>query len=158
MKKTIDRRKFIKDSALTAAAFTIVPSHVLGGKRHVAPSDKLYIACVGCGGEAQNDIEHFAYSPKKNAVIAFLCDVDDVRSAETRKNFPKAPYYHDWREMFDKEHKNFDAVTVAIPEKWILNIKKYRFQILKIKLKILRLTKLFVFARPENEVLTLPAC
>ena len=116
MKKNIGRRKFIKDSALTAAAFTIVPSHVLGGKRHVAPSDKLYIACVGCGGEAQNDIEHYAYAPKKNAVIAFLCDVDDKRSANTRKLFPKVPYYHDWREMFEKEQKNFDAVTVAIPD------------------------------------------
>src|SRR5438309_6538217 len=33
-----------------------------------------------------------------------------------RKEFPKAPYYHEWREMFDKENKHFDAVTVAIPD------------------------------------------
>ncbi len=116
MKKTIGRRNFIKDSAFTAAAFSIVPAHVLGGRKHVAPSDKLYIACVGCGGEAENDIHHFAYAPKKNAVIAFLCDVDDRMSDPRRKEFPKAGFYHDWREMFEKEHKNFDAVTVAIPD------------------------------------------
>lgn len=115
-KNSISRRDFVKDSLLSTAAFTIVPRHVLGGRGFVAPSDKLYIACVGCGGEAQNDIEHFAYAPKKNAVIAFLCDVDDNRAENIRKEFPKVPYYHDWREMFEKEEKNFDAVTVAIPD------------------------------------------
>lgn len=115
-KKGLTRGEFIKNTALAAAGISIIPRHVLGGKGYVAPSDKLYIACVGCGGEAQNDIEHFAYTPKKNAVIAFLCDVDDRRSADTRKEFPKAPYYHDWRELFEKESKNFDAVTVAIPD------------------------------------------
>ncbi|HYW35822.1 MAG TPA: Gfo/Idh/MocA family oxidoreductase [Balneolaceae bacterium] len=115
-KKEISRRDFIKDSALGAAAFTIVPRFVLGGKDYVAPSDKLYIACVGCGGEAHNDIQHYAYAPKNNAKIAFLCDVDDKRAAQTRKEFPDVPYYHDWRKLFDKEHKNFDAVSVAIPD------------------------------------------
>ena len=33
-----------------------------------------------------------------------------------RKEFPKAGFYYDWREMFHKESKNFDAVSVAIPD------------------------------------------
>ena len=49
-KKLISRGEFIKNTALTAAGFYIVPRHVLGGKGFVAPSDKLYIAAVGCGG------------------------------------------------------------------------------------------------------------
>src|SRR6188472_449381 len=113
--KKDSRRNFIKNAALATAGFYIVPRHVLG-RGFVAPSDKLYIAAVGCGGEAENDIKHYASAPKKNAVIAFLCDVDDRMAAPRRKEFPKAPYYHDWREMFDKENKNFDAVTVAIPD------------------------------------------
>ena len=92
-----------------------MPRHVLG-KGYVAPSDKLYIAAVGCGGEAENDIHHYATAPKKNAVIAFLCDVDDRMAAPRRKEFPQAKFYYDWREMFEKESKNFDAVTVAIPD------------------------------------------
>ena len=64
-KKTISRGEFIKNTALTAAGFYIVPRHVLGGKGFVAPSDKLYIAAVGCGGEAENDIHHYATAPKK---------------------------------------------------------------------------------------------
>jgi len=49
-------------------------------------------------------------------VISCLCDVDDRMAAPRRKEFPKAPFYHDWREMFDKESKKIDAVTVAIPD------------------------------------------
>lgn len=115
-KKLISRGEFIKNTALTAAAFSIVPRHVLGGKGFVAPSDKLYIAAVGCGGEAENDIHHYATAPKKNAVIAFLCDVDDRMAAPRRKEFPNAKFYYDWREMFEKESKHFDAVSVAIPD------------------------------------------
>jgi hypothetical protein len=48
--------------------------------------------------------------------MAFLCDVDERMAAPRRKEFPNAPYYHDWRELFDKESKHFDAVTVAIPD------------------------------------------
>ncbi|MFI5158182.1 MAG: Gfo/Idh/MocA family protein [Sphingobacteriales bacterium] len=113
---TISRKDFIKKAAIATAGFYIVPRYVLGGKGFTAPSDKLYIAAVGTGGEAENDIHHFATHPKKRAEIAFLCDVDERPAAARRKEFPKAKFYHDWREMFDKEHKNFDAVTVAIPD------------------------------------------
>ena len=49
-KKNINRRKFIGKVATTttAAAFTIVPRHVLG-KGMVPPSDKINIANIGCG-------------------------------------------------------------------------------------------------------------
>lgn len=110
------RRKFIGMSATGAAAITILPSFTVSGLGHVAPSDKLYIAAVGCGGEGAADISTFMRAPKKNAVISCLCDVDDRMAAPRIKEFPKAPFYHDWREMFDKESKNFDAVTVAIPD------------------------------------------
>lgn len=100
---------------MTAAGLYIVPRHVLG-RGHVAPSDKLYIAAVGCGGEAENDIKTLARTPRKNSVIAYLCDVDERMAAPRRKEFPNAPFYHDWREMFEKESKHFDAVTVAIPD------------------------------------------
>jgi predicted dehydrogenase len=113
------RRDFIKKASsgiLSMTAFSIVPSYAVSGLGHVAPSDKLYIAAIGCGGEAENDIHHYATHPKKNAVVSFLCDVDDRMAAPRIKEFPKAKFYHDWRELFDKESKNFDAVSVAIPD------------------------------------------
>src|SRR6266700_2135164 len=97
--KQINRASFIKNTALATAGFYIIPRYVLGGKGYVAPSDKLYIAAVGCGGEGENDIHHYATAPKKNAVIAFLCDVDDRMATPRRKEFPSAGFYYDWREM-----------------------------------------------------------
>ena len=108
------RRDFIKNTAIAAAGFMIVPRHVLGGKGFTAPSDKLLIAGVGAGGKGESDIANFFKSGK--AEIAFLCDVDDRRAATSVKNFPKAKYYKDWREMMDKESKNFDAVSVSTPD------------------------------------------
>ncbi|RYY29507.1 MAG: Gfo/Idh/MocA family oxidoreductase [Sphingobacteriaceae bacterium] len=108
------RRSFIKNSAIAAAAFTIVPRFVLGGKGFIAPSDKLMVAGVGAGGKGESDIANFYKSGK--AEIAFLCDVDDRRAAKSRASFPKAKYYKDWRELMDKEAKNFDAVSVSTPD------------------------------------------
>jgi predicted dehydrogenase len=108
------RRDFIKTSSLAAAGFMIVPRFVLGGKGYIAPSDMLNVAGVGAGGKGESDIANFAKSGKAN--IAFLCDVDDRRAAKSRAAFPKAKYYKDWREMYDKEHKNFDAVSVSTPD------------------------------------------
>lgn len=108
------RRNFIKNSALTAAGFMIVPRHVLGGKGFTAPSDRLTVAGVGAGGKGESDLANFFKSGK--ADIAYLCDVDDRRAANSVKSFPKAKYYKDWRELMDKESKNFDAVSVSTPD------------------------------------------
>lgn len=108
-----NRRAFIKNTALATAGFFIVPRHVLG-RGFVAPSDRLQVAGIGVGGKGESDIANFFKSGK--ADIAFLCDVDDKRAATSVKNFPKAKYYKDWREMLDKESKNFDAVSVSTPD------------------------------------------
>ena len=108
------RRDFIKSSSIAAAGFMIVPRHVLGGKGYTAPSDRLVIAGVGAGGKGASDIPNFYASG--NADIGYLCDVDTRSAAKTVAKFPKAKFYSDWREMLDKEHKNFDAVSVSIPD------------------------------------------
>jgi predicted dehydrogenase len=108
-----NRRNFIKTTALATAGFMIVPRHVLG-RGFVAPSDKLNVAAIGAGGKGQSDIAEFFKSGKAN--ITHLCDVDTRRAATSIKNFPKAKFYKDWREMLDKEGKNFDAVSVSTPD------------------------------------------
>lgn len=107
------RRKFIKDASIGAAGFFIVPRHVLG-KGYIAPSDKLNIGAIGVGGQGGRDIQGFAKSPRVNIVA--LADVDDRQSAKTRESFPKASYYHDFREMLDKEKNNIDACSVSTPD------------------------------------------
>jgi predicted dehydrogenase len=108
------RRDFMKQGAVATAGILIVPRFVLGGKGYTAPSDQLVIASVGVGGKGESDIAMFAKTGK--ARIAYLCDVDDRRAANSRKAFPQASYYKDWRKLFDKEHKHFDAVSVSTPD------------------------------------------
>ncbi len=108
------RRTFIKNTALAATGVMIVPRHVLGGPGFIAPSDQLVVAGIGVGGKGASDIQSFAQSGKAN--IGFLCDVDDRRAAASIARFPKAKYYKDYREMLDKESKNFDAVSVSTPD------------------------------------------
>src|SRR5258708_7851447 len=108
------RRNFLKKGLIAAAGLYIVPRHVLGGRGYTAPSDKLMIAGVGAGGKGDSDITNFYGGGK--AEIAYLCDVDDRRSAKKRGEFPKAKYYKDYREMLDKEHKHIDAVSVSTPD------------------------------------------
>ncbi len=110
----LSRRNFIKNAGMTAAAFTILPRFVLGGKGYRAPSDKLYVAGIGVGGKGESDIASFAKSGK--AEIAYLCDVDTRRAAKSVASFPKAKFYKDYRIMLDKEHKHIDAVSVSTPD------------------------------------------
>ncbi|MHC4743691.1 MAG: Gfo/Idh/MocA family protein, partial [Planctomycetota bacterium] len=48
--------------------------------------------------------------------IVALCDVDQIRAADTFKRYPKASRYTDFRVMLEKEHKLIDAVVVATPD------------------------------------------
>ncbi|HOU31238.1 MAG TPA: twin-arginine translocation signal domain-containing protein, partial [Bacteroidales bacterium] len=47
----LTRRTFLGRSAAAAAAFTIVPRHVLGGKGYTAPSDMVNVAGIGVGSQ-----------------------------------------------------------------------------------------------------------
>ncbi len=109
----ISRGKFIKNASLVGAGFFIVPRHVLG-RGFIAPSDKLNIAGIGAGGKGESDLAEFAKSPNVNIVA--MCDVDDRQAVNSRKNFPKANYYKDFREMLDKEKNNIDACSISTPD------------------------------------------
>jgi len=107
--KKIARRDFMS-AAAAVAAFTIVPSHVLGGPRRVPPSEKLNIAGVGIGGRGAGDLHEVG-----SENIVALCDVDDKYAAGVFKRYPNAKKYHDFRKMLGKE-KNIDAVVIATPD------------------------------------------
>lgn len=107
------RRKFIRNTSIAATGWMILPRHVLG-RGFIAPSDKLNIAAIGAGGKAQFNITQAWNNGAEN--IAVLCDVDDRQSLDMRKKFPKAAYYKDYRNMFEKEAKNIDAVIVTTPD------------------------------------------
>lgn len=112
--KKLSRRAFIRNAGIAGAAFTILPRFVLGGKGFIPPSDTVYIGGIGVGGKGTSDLTSIALNP--HAKIVFLCDVDDRMAVDSKKNFPEAKYYKDFRVMLDKENKGIDAVTVSTPD------------------------------------------
>lgn len=135
----------MKNTLATGAAFTIVPSFVLGGCRHTAPSDKVNLAVIGAGGRGSHitmladmwevdreardlDItEHEALAGKWNGDYEFrskksfvnivgLCDVNPDRAATARKIHPNAGFFSDYRRMLDKIRGDIDGVMIAPPD------------------------------------------
>ena len=123
------RRKFIKRSAATLGAMTIIPSHVLFAKdeirnaagkiikpRVVAPSDKVNMAFCGIGNRGGEILRSHNETGMINTTV--LCDVDmgARHTFRTLEAYPKAKQYQDFREMFEKSAKEFDAVCVGTPD------------------------------------------
>jgi predicted dehydrogenase len=106
----VSRRRFLEATAGAAAAFTIVPRHVLGGPGHTAASEKLNIAGVGVGGMGKNNLR----ACESENIVA-LCDVDDAYAAPVFERYPKAAKYRDFRQMLEKQ-KDIDALVIATPD------------------------------------------
>ena len=107
----ISRRKFIAASSTAFAGVTIVPSKVIAGLGHKAPSDKLNIAGVGVGGRGFGNLKAL-----QSENIVALCDVDWNYSKRVFDHFPKAKRYKDWRVMYDELDRSFDAVMISTPD------------------------------------------
>lgn len=108
-KKDLSRKEFLGKTAAAAAGFTILPSYVVSGMGHRAPSDKLNIAGVGVGGRGFSVLR--AMEETENIVA--LCDVDWRYSDDTFNHYPNAKKFWDWRVMFDEMGDDIDAVVVA---------------------------------------------
>jgi predicted dehydrogenase len=108
-KQSFDRRRFLCGSA-TAAAFTIIPRHVLGAPGQPSANNKLNIAGVGVGGMGSGDIRRV---PSENIVA--VCDPDANQAERAAQPFPGAKIYRDFRKMLETQ-KEIDAVMVATPD------------------------------------------
>jgi predicted dehydrogenase len=107
------RRSFIQKSAAAGAAFTIVPSFVLG-KNHIPPSDTLYVGAVGVGGRGSSVVNEL-YQTGRVKFVA-LCDVDDQRAKASYEAHPEAKKYRDFRKLHDHHLNEMDAIMVATPD------------------------------------------
>ena len=74
-----------------AAGLTIVPSSVVSGLGHKAPSDKLNIAGIGIGGMGNTNLRNVA----KTENIVALCDVDWSYAKGAFGAYPDAKKYWD---------------------------------------------------------------
>lgn len=100
----LSRRSF----AQRAAAFTILPAHLLRG---YAANEKLNLGIIGLAGMGSVDARTF------NALgdnISAICDVDAKILERRGAPYPNAARYTDFRKMIEKE--KLDGVIVAVPD------------------------------------------
>jgi len=132
----VTRRQFGKAVA-TAAAVTVLPRYVLGGARFVAPSARVNIAIVGCGGQGRSNARSlFGQKDARIIAVADPCDQADYSrfyykgkagrlpvKAEVEKRYAEenprlgCKDYVDFRKMLDTE-KAIDALLCATPDHW----------------------------------------
>lgn len=75
----MNRRDFIGTAAAAAAGFMIVPRRVLGGPGYIPPSDMILLAQVGCGMQAQRQVNTgFVRRPE----LQFVAVVDPNRDSQ----------------------------------------------------------------------------
>ena len=70
----MNRRHFISSAAATTATISIVPRHVLGGKGHIAPSDKVTVANIGCGTQGLREMPDMLEN--EHIQVVSVCDVN----------------------------------------------------------------------------------
>lgn len=102
------RRHFLMSAAVVAGGVSLSSCGSLGARRDA--NSRLRIAQIGCGGKGYVDLTACG---KEHDIVA-LCDVDEGQAAKARKDKPKAAYYQDYRDMFDRER--VDAVIVSVPD------------------------------------------
>ena len=105
MKKN-SRRSFIKYTSALSSGLLIIPS--LYG---YSANNRLNVAVIGVGGRGQ---ANWSRVPQENIVA--MCDVDDNRAKDGYKLHPKVRKFKDFRVMFDKMHKEIDAVIISTPD------------------------------------------
>jgi predicted dehydrogenase len=123
---SLNRREFIKKSALGTLGLTFLPSLISRG----AVNDRVRIAHIGLGGMGNQHMEWFANLP--GAEVVALCDVDQNHLAATLESLKKmnpettASTHEDFRKILDR--KDIDAITVATPDHWHAQIATLAFQ------------------------------
>lgn len=122
-------RKEFLGTGLTAAAFTIIPSHVLGGRGTIALSDKINIAAIGVGSQGWSELNNDVF---KNENIVALCNVNEVNLKRASERFPNAKTYIEWSQAL--EQKDIDALYIASNDQshafisiWAMNSGKYEY-------------------------------
>ncbi len=106
-----NRRDFLKKTAFSAAALTIIPRHVLGGTGFIAPSDQLTKAIIGVGGMGRG---HIKYPGSK---LLAVCDVDSQHLQKALSMAGKdVKGYDDFREVLLRP--DIDVIHIATPPHW----------------------------------------
>jgi Oxidoreductase family, NAD-binding Rossmann fold/Oxidoreductase family, C-terminal alpha/beta domain len=95
---SISRRKFVGMAATSAAAFTILPRHVLGGKGYIAPSDKITMGYIGTGTQGIRELLPMLEIP----AIQVIAVCDPSKEARGYKDWSKEGLKNEIRKTIRK--------------------------------------------------------
>ncbi|MCA1760724.1 MAG: Gfo/Idh/MocA family oxidoreductase, partial [Bacteroidales bacterium] len=120
----MNRRNFIGKAAAGAAAVTIIPRHVMGGKGFVAANDRINLGYIGTGKQVPTLLNGIGKCKETTVVAA--CDVfksklDNFVQMANKNNANKGlnvkvDDYHFYRELL--ERSDVDAVVIVTPDHW----------------------------------------
>lgn len=115
MNHYLSRRSFISRAAMVGGG-VMLSNSLLGKIPFVSANERVNLACVGIGNRAGEIIRDLYKTGLCNIVA--LCDVD-MGAKQTEpilKQFPDAPRFQDFRQMFDKMANQIDAVVIGTPD------------------------------------------
>ncbi len=117
------RKTFIKNTLMGAAAFTVVPRHVLGGKGFLAPNDRVNIGYIGNGKQSRGLLNAISGLPEVMTLAASDVDkkklehfVSLAKAVNAKKASTDVTAYVHYRELL--ERKDIDGVVIATPDHW----------------------------------------
>ena len=110
MTSNVTRRQMLQGLAIAGGGM-LLGRQAASAARDLPPSEKLSLAFIGSGGQAEFSLENLA-----DHNIVALCDVDENRAAEAFRRNPQAKRYTDYRKMLDDMHRQIDAVVVCTPD------------------------------------------
>jgi len=113
MNQNTSRRKFVKSAIASSLAAPWVGWKSTANAGN--PSDHIRFVCFGANGRAWKNIEEMT-TQVPNAKLVAVADVDLGRTRNVQRFSPDTKIYQDWRQLLDKEEKNFDAAIVATPD------------------------------------------
>ena len=103
------RRTFVKSVGVAGAAVAAMPKLA----RAQSANSRVNVAFVATGGKGDRHIQ--ATADFGHNCTAF-CDIDTRLWGRPQELWPESRGYQDYREMFEKEHRNIDAVFIATPD------------------------------------------
>ncbi len=111
------RRQFLGHSAGALGGALAAPYFLTAARAQdaakSAPSDRLMLGAIGCGGQGRFDMA----AAMDFCDVAAVCDVDANRACDAREAAGgKADVYGDYRRLL--ERKDIDTVLVATPDHW----------------------------------------
>src|ERR1051326_7117729 len=116
----LSRRRFLLSTGTMLAFPTMVPASALGRENRPAPSKRITLGAVGCGGMGSSNIQ--AFLAQKDCQVVAACDVDK-HHLQAAVNLINQHYdnrdckaYRDYRDL--RARGDIDAFRLAVPDLW----------------------------------------